>query len=44
VAEDPDVGKMKTTAREKIGLMRGHNFGWEAFWDSNQEWSWTNLA
>jgi hypothetical protein len=38
---------------EAIGLMRGHNFGWKVFWDSNLEWtrlnftidwSWKNLA
>jgi hypothetical protein len=39
VVEEPDVGKMKTIVQEKIGLMRGHTFGWKAFWDLNQEWS-----
>jgi hypothetical protein len=23
--------------------MRGHNFGWKAFWDSNQDWPCRNL-
>jgi hypothetical protein len=33
--EDPDVGKLRTIALEAIGLIRGHNFGWNAFWYSN---------
>ena len=28
--EDPDVGKLSTTAQEAINLMRGHNFGSKA--------------
>jgi len=44
VVEDPDLGKMKTIAQEKIGFMRGHNFGRKAFWDSNQELSCLKLT
>jgi len=53
MVEDPDVDKLRTTPQKSIGLMRGHNFGWKAFWDSNPEWSclklmidqsWKNLA
>jgi hypothetical protein len=29
-AEDPDVGKLSTTAQRAIYLIRGHNFGWKA--------------
>jgi hypothetical protein len=37
--EDPDVSKLRTIAGEAIGLMRGYNFGWKAFWDWNPELS-----
>jgi hypothetical protein len=33
------MGKLRTIAQEEIGLLRGHNFGWKAFWDSNPDWS-----
>jgi len=39
MVEDPDVGKLRTTAQEAIGLIREHNFGWRAFWYLNQKWS-----
>ena len=31
------MGKQMTFAEEEIGLMRGRNFGWKAFWGSNPE-------
>jgi hypothetical protein len=37
--EDFDVGNLRTIVPEVIGLIRGHNFGWKAFWDSKQECS-----
>jgi hypothetical protein len=33
------MDKLRTIAQEEIGLLRGHNFGWKAFWDSNPDWS-----
>ena len=42
--EDPDVGKLRTVAHEAIGVMRGRDFGWKAFWDSNPEWSCLKLT
>jgi hypothetical protein len=41
--EDHDVDKLRTIAQEAIGLMRGHCFGWKAFWHSNPEWSCVKL-
>jgi hypothetical protein len=35
--EDSNVGKMWTSAQEAIGIMRGHSFGWKAFWDTSPE-------
>ena len=37
--EDLDVGKLRTIVQGAIGLMRRHNFGWKAFWDSKPDWS-----
>jgi hypothetical protein len=37
VVEDPEEGKLRTIAQDEIGLMRGHNFGWQAFRDSSPE-------
>ena len=34
------MGKLRTITQEAVGLMRGHNFGWKAFLDSNPEWPW----
>jgi hypothetical protein len=30
---------MTTIARETIGLLKGHNFGWNVLWDSNLDLS-----
>jgi len=35
--EHLDVSKHRTIAQETIGLKKGHNFGWKAFWDSNPD-------
>jgi hypothetical protein len=35
--EDRDVGKLRTISKEALRLIRGLNFGWKAFWDSNRE-------
>ena len=37
--EELDVSNPRTIPREVIRLIRGHNFDWKDFWDSNQEWS-----
>ena len=39
MVEDLDMGKLRTIAQEEMGLMRGHNFGWKAFWDLNPDLS-----
>jgi len=31
--------KLRIIVKEAIGLMRGHNVGWKAFWESNPDWS-----
>jgi hypothetical protein len=33
------MGKVRTIVQEDIGFMRGHNFGWKAYWRLNQDWS-----
>ena len=38
------MGKLRTIVQEAIGLMRGHNFGWKAFWVSNPEWTCLKLT
>ena len=42
--EDPDLSKLRTISQEAIGRMRGRNFGWKDFWDSNPEWSCLKLT
>jgi hypothetical protein len=35
--EDRDLGKLRTIAHEALHVMRGLNFGWKAFWNSNRK-------
>jgi len=39
--EDLEVGKLRSTAQDAEGPMRGggHNFNWKVFWDSKPDWS-----
>jgi hypothetical protein len=32
------VGKIKIIDQETVGLVRGHKFGWEAFWGFEPRW------
>ena len=37
--KNSDASMLRSIAYEAIGLVGGNNFGGEAFWDSNPEWS-----
>jgi hypothetical protein len=41
---DLDVDKLRTILQEAVGLLKWHNFGWKAFWDSDPDWSYLKLA